>query len=121
MIENFAALCPYLSVLTDEVYQTVAAPYDARPGPRPAFTDSAVRTRSFAAELLGLDAETRFLGYVRRNHPALFPLLPERSRDHRRRRQLVEVANRVRGALMARLWRALAAEGRDLCVVDSVP
>jgi hypothetical protein len=121
MIENFADLCTYLYVLTDEVYQTVAAPYDHRPGPHSAFTDSELLTLSFAGELLGLDAETRFLGYVRRNHPTLFPLLPERSRYNRRRRQLVEVANRVRAAIMARLWRVLAMEGRDLCVVDSVP
>jgi len=115
MIENFADLCTYLYVLTDEAYQMVAAPYDARPGPRSGFTDSEVLTLAFAAELLGLDAETRFLGDVRRNHPALFPLLPERSRYNRRRRQLVEVANRVRGAIMARLWRVLGlADGARL-------
>jgi len=58
---------------------------------------------------------------VRRNHRALFPLLPERSRYNRRRRQLIEVTNRIRGGIMARLWRVLEAEGRGLCVVDSVP
>jgi len=76
MRENFADLCTYLYVLADEVYQTVAAPYDHRPGPHSAFTDSELLTLSFAGEVLGLDAETRFLGYVRRNHPTLFPLLP---------------------------------------------
>jgi IS5 family transposase len=121
MIEDFADLCTYVYVLTDESYRDVAAPYDTRPGPRSAFTDSEVITLTLAAELLGLDAETRFLAYVRRNHAALFPLLPERSRYNRRRRQLVEVTNRIRGAIMARLWRVLEAEGRDLCVVDSVP
>lgn len=95
--------------------------YDQRPGPRSAFTDSELITLTSAAELLGLDAETRFLADVRRNHLALFPLLPERSRYNRRRRQLVEVTNRIRGAIMARLWRVLEAEGRDLGVSDSVP
>jgi Transposase DDE domain len=121
MIADFADLCTYTYVLVDALYQLVAAPYDQRPGPRSAFTDSEVITLTLAAELLGLDAETRFLAYVRRNHRALFPLLPERSRYHRRRRQLIAATNRIRGGLMARLWRVLEAEGRDLAVIDSVP
>ena len=76
---------------------------------------------TIAAELLDLDARVRFLAYVRRNHAPLFPLLPERPRYNRRHRQLVEVANRIRGAIMARLRRVLEAEGRDLAVIDSVP
>jgi hypothetical protein len=121
MIADFAELCTYLYVVTDEAYQDVAAPYDHRPGPRSGFTDSELITLTLAAELLGLAAEGRFLGYVRRNHPTLFPLLPERSRYNRRRRQLVEVTNRIRGAILGRLWRVLEREGRALCVVDSVP
>src|SRR5947209_18594851 len=121
MIADFAELCTYIYVLVDELYQRVSAPYDQRPGPRSAFTDSELITLTLAAELLGLDAETRFLAYVRRNHLALFPLLPERSRYNRRRRQLIEVTNRLRGGLMERLWRVLEAEGRDLAVIDSVP
>lgn len=121
MIAGFADLCTYVYVLTDEVYRDVAAPYDTRPGPRSACTDGELITLTIAAELLGLDAETRFLADVRRNHAARFPLLPERSRYNRRRRQLVEVTNRIRGAITARLWRILEAEGRDLAVIDSVP
>ena len=121
MIENFPDLCTYVYVVTDEVYQQAVAPYDTRPGPRSGFTDSELLTVSIVAELVGLDAETRCLAYLRRNHPALFPLLPERSRYNRRRRQLAEVTNRLRGAVLARLWRVLAAEGADLGVIDSVP
>jgi len=121
MIAGFADRCTYVYVLADETYQAVAAPYDQRPGPRSAFTDSELITLTLVAELLGLDAETRFLAYVRRHDRTLFPLLPERSRYNRRRRQLVEVTNRIRGAIMARLWRVLEAEGHDLCVIDSLP
>lgn len=121
MIEDFVELCTYVYVVTDEVYRRVVAPYDTRPGPRSGFTDSELLTVSVVAELVGLDAETRCLTYLRRNHPTLFPLLPERSRYNRRRRQLAEVTNRLRGAVMARLWRVLEAEGRDLCAIDSVP
>src|SRR3954468_8325298 len=121
MIADFADLCTHAYVLVDELYRLVAVPHDQRPGPPAAFSDSELITLTLVAELLGLDAETRFLAYVRRNHLALFPLLPERSRYNRRRRQLIEVTNRIRGGIMARLWRVLAAEGHDLCVVDSVP
>lgn len=121
MIADFADLCTYVYVLTDETYRAVAAPHDRRPGPRSAFADSELIALTIAAELLDLDARVRFLAYVRRNHAPLFPLLPERPRYNRRHRQLVEVANRIRGAIMARLRRVLEAEGRDLAVIDSVP
>ncbi len=121
MIADFADLCTHVYVVVDELYRPLAAAYDQRPGPRAVFTDSELIALTLVAELLGLDAETRFLAYVRRNHLALFPLLPERSRYNRRRRQLVEVTNRIRGGIMARLWRVLEAEGHDLCVIDSVP
>ena len=121
MIGNFVDLCTYVYVVTDEVYQRVVAPYDTRPGPRSGFTDSELLTVSVVAELVGLDAETRCLAYLRRNHPGLFPLLPERSRYNRRRRQLAEATNRLRGAIMERLWAVLEAEGADLCAIDSVP
>jgi len=121
MIGDFVDLCTYVYVVADEAYREVVAPYDTRPGPRSGFTDSELLTVSVVAELVGLDAETRCLAYLRRNHPALFPLLPERSRYHRRRRQLSEATNRLRGAVMERLWRVLEAEGADLCAIDSVP
>ncbi len=121
MIGDFVDLCTYVYAVTDEVYRAVVAPYDARPGPRSGFTESELLTVSIVAELVGLDAETRCLAYLRRNHPTLFPLLPERSRYNRRRRQLAEATNRVRGAVMERLWRVLEAEGVDLCAIDSVP
>lgn len=115
------ARCTSVSVVTDEVYQRAVAPDDTRPGPHAGFTDSELLTVSVVAELVGLDAETRCLAYLRRNHPALFPRLPERSRYNRRRRQLAEVTNRIRGAIMERRWRVLDEEGRDLCAIDSVP
>ena len=121
MLGDFADLCTYVYVVTDEVYRRVVLPYDLRPGPRSGFSDSELLTVSVVAELVGLDAETRCLAYLRRNHPALFPRLPERSRYNRRRRQLAEVTNRIRGAIMERLWRVREAEGQDLCAIDSVP
>ena len=121
MIADFADLCTAVYVVVDELYQVVAAPYDHRPGPCAEFSDSEVITLTLVAELVELDEEKKFLGYVRRNHLALFPLLPERSRYNRRRRALTEVTNRIRGALMQRVLGRLAPEARALCVLDSLP
>ncbi len=121
MIEDFADLCTYVYVIVDELYQFVVAPHDHRPGYRSEFSDSEVITLTLVAELIGLDEEQAFLAYVRRNHRALFPKLPERSRYNRRRRALTEATNRIRGALMQLVLGRLGPEGRDLCVVDSLP
>ena len=121
MIADFADLCTYVYVLVDEHYQRLVAPYDRRPGPRAAFTESEVIALTLVAELLGLDEEAAFLAYLDRHHRALFPLLPERSRYNRRRRCLTEATNRIRGGLVQALLPHLLPEERELCVVDSVP
>jgi len=121
MIEDFVDLCTSVYVLVDTLYQRLAAPYDQRPGPRSAFSDSEVITLTLVAELLGLDEECAFLAYVDRHYRALFPLLPERSRYNRRRRQLIEATNRIRAGLMAALLAQLPPESTELSVIDSVP
>ena len=121
MIAHFADLCTYVYVIVDELYQAVAAPHDHRPGPAAELSDSEVITLSLVAELVEMDKESRFLAYVRRNHLALFPKLPERSRYNRRRRALTEVTNRIRGALMQLVLARLTPEEQDLCVIDSLP
>ena len=121
MIPTFADLCTYVYVIVDALYQVVAAPHDHRPGERSDFSDSEVIALTLVAELVELDKESRFLAYVRRNHLALLPRLPERSRFNRRRRALTEVTNRIRGALMQLVLGRLAPEERELCVLDSLP
>jgi hypothetical protein len=121
MIESFVDLCTAVYVLVDDRYQVVAAAYDHRPGPDGACRDSEVITLTLVAELVGLDEETRFLAYIRRNHPTLFPELPDRSRYNRRRRHLVEVTNRIRLALARDVLLHLTPEDRDLAVIDSLP
>jgi hypothetical protein len=121
MIVDFADLCTAVYVVVDERYQVVVAPYDRRPGPCSDFSDSEVIALALVAELVELDEEQKFLCYVRRNHLALFPRLPERSRYNRRRRALTEATNRIRGALMQRVLGRLAPQERELCVIDSLP
>ena len=121
MRADFADRCTDTYMIVDARSRPLAAAADQRPGPRAVCTDSALSTLTLVAELLGLDAETRCLAYLRRNHLALFLRLPERSRYNRRRRRLIEGTNRLRGGIMARLWRVLAAAGRDRCGSDSLP
>ncbi len=121
MLQGFADLCTYVYVIVDELYQLVVAPHDHRPGYRSEFSDSEVITLTLVAELVGLDEEQAFLAYVRRNHHARFPRLPERSRYHRRRRALTEAINRIRGAIMQLVLGQLPPAGRELCVIDSLP
>jgi hypothetical protein len=121
MIVDFADLCTAVYVVVDERYQVVVAPYDRRPGPCSDFSDSEVIALALVAELVALDEEQKSLCYVRRNHLALFPRLPERSRYNRRRRALTEATNRIRGALMQRVLGRLAPQERELCVIDSLP
>jgi hypothetical protein len=121
MIESFIDLCTAVYVLVDDRYGVVTAGHDHRPGPKGACSDSEVVTLTLVAELVGLDEETRFLGYVRRNHPTLFHHLPHRSRYNRRRHRLVEVTNRIRIALARDVLRQLTAEDQDLAVIDSLP
>jgi hypothetical protein len=121
MIHTFEDLCTYVYVTVDELFQTSIQPHDHRPGPRSPFTDSEVITLTLVAELVRLDDETVFLDYVARNHRALFPLLPDRSRYNRRRRALGEAVNTIRRQLLGWLLTLLPADERPLCVLDSLP
>ena len=121
MIQTFEDLCTYVYVTVDEVFQTYVQPHDQRPGPRSPFTDSEVITLTLVAELVSLDDETVFLDDVARNHRALFPLLPDRSRYNRRRRALSEAVNTIRRQILNWLLALLSPDDRPLCVLDSLP
>jgi hypothetical protein len=121
MIQTFEDLCTYAYVTVDELFQTYVQPHDHRPGPRSLFSDSEVITLTLVAEVVGLDDETVFLDYVARNHRALFPLLPDRSRYNRRRRALGEAVNTIRRHIRDWLLALLPPDERPLCVLDSLP
>ena len=121
MIRGFTDLCTAAYVVVDDLYRAQVAPLDRRPGPAAGCTDSEVITLTLVAELVGLDEEVAFLAYLRRNHPTLFPRLPERSRYNRRRRALAVATNALRLRIQRQVWDGLPADERDLCVIDSLP
>ena len=120
MIQTFEDLCTYVYVTVDELFQTDVQPHDQRRGPRSPFTDSEVITLTLVAELVSLDDETVFLDYSARNHRALFPFLPDRSR-YNRRRALSEAINTIRRQILGWLLALLPPDDRSLCVLDSLP
>ncbi len=121
MIHTFEDLCTVVYVLVDELYQLHMQPHDHRPGPRAAFTESELLTVALVAELIGLDEETAILGYLRRNHARLFPLLPERTRYNRRRRALGEALNTLRRQVLGWVLALLPPDERPLALIDSLP
>ncbi len=121
MIQTFEDLCTVMYVLVDELFQRYVAPVDHRPGPHAVFTDSELITVAVVAELISLDEETAMLGYLRRNHPTLFPQLPDRSRYNRRRRALGEALNTIRRHVVGWLLALLPLDERPVCVIDSLP
>ena len=119
MIQTFEDLCTYVYVTVDALFQAYVQPHDRRPGPHSQFSDSELITLTLVAELVSLDDETVFLDYVARNHRALFPLLPERSRYNRRRRILGEAINTIRRHLLGWLL-ALLPPTTARCVCSTV-
>ena len=86
MIQTFEDLCTYAYVTVDALFQTFVLPHDHRPGPRSTFSDREVITLTLVAASVGLDDETVLLDDGARHQRARLPLLPDRSRSHRRRR-----------------------------------
>ena len=115
MRANFEDFCLWMYVIIDEVWQRLAPLY-RRPGPAPACSDSELLTLLIVGECRGWDAETDLLAHWQA-YRDLFPLLPERSRLNRRRRNLMHALNDVRRVVLGLL--DLAADRQ--CVIDSLP
>jgi hypothetical protein len=115
MIADFEDFCLWMYVVIDDVWGKVA-PVVARPGPKPACSDSELLTMIIVGECCGWDQETEALSHWQR-HRALFPVLPDRTRFNRRRRSLMLALNEVRRVLLTQLD---LAEDRP-CAIDSLP
>jgi len=87
-----------------------------RPGSTPKLSDSEVIAISFVGEMF-FDSETAWLSFVSRNYKHLFPQLNERSRFHRRNKDLWVVKNLIRRRLLEKLDVAF----EQFHLVDSMP
>jgi hypothetical protein len=115
MIANFDDFCTWAYVLISEALEPLTR-LVARPGPRPTCTDAELITMAIVGECYGWDQETVLVSRWR-EHRDLFPHQPERSRFNRRRRDLAQLINRLRQAIL---------DGFDVaqdtaCIIDSLP
>lgn len=104
-------------VIIDDLYREVVPPCVVnRPGSDPKLSDSEVITISFIGEMF-FDSETAWLSFVSRNYRYLFPQLNERSRFHRRNKDLWMVKNLIR----CRLLEELDVAFEQFHLMDSMP
>lgn len=116
MIADFDAFVTWVFCIVDDVWQ-VLAPSFRRPGPEPTTcSDSEVITVALVSECRGWKRETEALKEWQA-YRRLIPLLPERSRFNRRRRNLMFAINAIRQTLLAFLDVAQDAHG----AIDSLP
>jgi IS5 family transposase len=103
--------------ITDDLYrQAVPQTVQKRRGVKPQLSDSEVITISLVGEML-TDSETAWVNFVAKNYLCLFPKLNERSRFHRRNKDLWLVKNLIRQQMLEKLNTAF----ERYHIIDSLP
>lgn len=103
--------------IVDDLYpQIVPLSIKNRPGPLPQLSDSEVISICLVGEML-MFSETAWVRYVHKNYRYLFPHLNERSRFHRRSKDLWILKSLFRQRLVAQL----NGFNEPLVLIDSVP
>lgn len=115
MITSFDDFCTWAFVLIDDLYKPLK-PLLKHSGPHSECSDSEVITLAIVGECKGWNQETELLSEWS-NYPHLFPVLPERSRFNRRRRNLMGAINVIRCAILNLLDLAQDRQA----VIDSLP
>ncbi len=115
MITNFDDFVTWMYVLIDDMWQQIGHFYQ-RPGPQPDCSDSELLTMAIVGECREWDKETNLIGEWR-THRHLFPVVPERSRFNRRRRNLAGAINHIRQVVLG----VLDVAQDNQCVIDSLP
>ncbi len=115
MITNFEDFCTWAFVVIDDLYNSLK-PLFSRSGPKAACSDSELITLAIVGECKGWDQETELVSEWH-NYRHLFPVLPERSRFNRRRRNLMGTINAIRQAILNLLDLAQDQQG----AIDSLP
>jgi hypothetical protein len=116
MIADFEDFVTWMYVTIDDWWQPIAHLY-RRPGPSPTTrSDSELMTIAIVSECCGWDRETHLATHWT-PYQHLFPRLPERSRSHRRRRNLMGAMNQIRQIVLPLLDVAQDAYG----AIDRLP
>lgn len=115
MIADFDDFCLWMYVVIDDLWQQLA-PLFSRPGPTPDCSDSELITMAIVGACRGWEVETELVSYWHERRD-LFPLVPERSRFNRRRRNLMQAINYIRQLVV----RVLDLAQDRYCTIDSLP
>ena len=115
MIAELEDFCLWVYVVVDELWRCLPAGYKPTSGPQPVCSDSELIAMALIGECCGWAMETD-LTTSWRGYPHLFPVVPERSRFNRRRRNLRHAINAIRRGTLAALD---LAQDRQ-CAIDSV-
>jgi hypothetical protein len=111
-------LLTIMYVLIDDWYQQRGRRFlYGKPGVKPTFSDSEVITLLLAMDFVPFPGETQFLGFIRANYLALFPLLPDQSQFNRRARNLRLLVEELRRAWL----RQLAVTEQRQFLLDTKP
>jgi len=116
MIADFEDFCLWVYVVVDELWQQLPPRYKPRRGPAPGCSDSELIAMALAGECRGWQRETELIASWR-GYRHLFPVVPERTRFNRRRRDLALAINAIRQGLLA----ALDVAHDRQCAIDSLP
>lgn len=115
VIADFDDFCLWMYVVIDDLWQHLG-PLVGRPGPAPDCSDSELITMTLVGACRGWDVETELVSYWHERR-VLFPVVPERSRFNRRRRNLMHAINTLLGLVVQLLD---LAQDR-YCAIDSLP
>jgi IS5 family transposase len=116
MIADFEDFVTWMYVTIDDLWQPIAHLY-RRPEPSPTtWSASELMTVAIVSECCGWDRETHLATHWT-PYRRLFPRLPERSRSHRRRRNLMGAMNQIRPIVLTLLDVAQDAYG----AIESLP
>jgi Transposase DDE domain len=115
MITDFDDFCTWMFVIIDDIWQVIGPLY-RRPGPASDCSDSELLTMAIVGECREWDKETNLVGEWQ-NYRHLFPVIPERTRFNRRRRNLMGAIDHLRQMVL----RVLDVAQDGQCVIDSLP
>jgi len=112
-------LFTHLFVIVDDSYKKSHFPQkdNLRRGPTPNLSDSEVITLEIMRELKEMASQKRWIKYIKNHWLSLFPRLNERSRYHRRVKDLCHIINIIRIKVLALLNSAYETH----YLVDSLP
>lgn len=111
-------LLTYLYVLVDDWYKAEGMKLlKGKVGAKPVFSDSEILTLMLAHDFVPFPSESQYLAFLRANHHALFPRLPDQSQYNRRARGLVWLTEALRRAGL----RLLGVGQPDQLLLDTKP